>query len=61
MEEDQRFKKILLPSINLPMDITLKTHFIILKIVLRTPATCLWPLDLHGCLTEVTVETVELT
>ena len=43
------------------MDITLKTHFIILKIVLRTPATCLWPLDLHGCLTEVTVETVELT
>ena len=27
----------------------------------KTPATCLWPLDLHGCLTEVIVETVELT
>ena len=41
MEEDQRFKEILLPSINLQMDIILKTHFIILKIVLRTPSTCL--------------------
>ena len=43
------------------MDTILKTHFLILKIVLKTPATCLWPLDLDGCLTEVIVETVELT
>ena len=58
MEGDPRFKEILS---TFQMDIILKTHFLILKIVLKTPATCLWPLDLHGCLTEIIVETVELT
>ena len=28
-----------------PKDIVFKTRFIVLKIVLKTPATCLWPLD----------------
>ena len=52
--------KYCLPSINLQMDIILKTRFLILKIVLKTPATCLWPLGLHECLTEIIVATVEL-
>ena len=53
--------KYCLPSINLQMDIILKTRFLILKIVLKTPATCLWPLGLQGCLTEIIVATAELT
>lgn len=52
---------LFIPSINRETDIVWKTHFIVLKIVIKTPATRLWVLDSHGILTDIFVKVVEVT
>ena len=45
MEGDELVREISFTYDKSQKDIVFKTRFIVLKIVLKTPATCLWPLD----------------